>query len=120
MNAADDQETTQPALPRWWRRRPGAGVAVSIATGAVAMWISAALAPSGQQPVDAVVRLVSLPIALLLPAGALAAALIGWQAWRAAEGAARARLALPALAAVSVNALAIGMFARLVAGLVLR
>ncbi|MGH8631980.1 MAG: hypothetical protein ACREU7_14630 [Burkholderiales bacterium] len=105
---------------RWWRRRPAAGVAASLATGAVAMWVASALAPASRQPVDALAYLVSLPVALLLPAAALAAALIGWQAWRASMGTARAALALPALAAVTGNALAIGIFARVVAGLALR
>lgn len=84
------------------------------------MWVASALAPEIGKPFDALAYLVSLPIALLLPVAALAGALIGWQAWRASDGAARAALALPALAAVSANALAIGIFARVIADLILR
>lgn len=119
MSVPGDQQTSEPKQ-RWWRRRPATGVALSLATGATAMWVASALAPTSRQPFDSLAYLVSLPVALLLPVAALAAALIGWQAWRASMGPARAALALPALAAVMANALAIGIFARLVAGLVLR
>lgn len=119
MGTTEDQHSNEPAI-RWWRRRPATGVALSLATGAVAIWVASALAPASEQPLDLIAYLVSLPIALLLPAAALAAALIGWQAWRASTGPVRVTLALPALAALSANALAIAIFARVLLGLALR
>jgi len=118
MGGAEDHRGNEPAT-RWWRRRPAAGVALSVATGAVAIWVASALAPPSELPLDSLAYLISLPIALLLPAAALAAALIGWQAWQASTGPARAALALPAFAALSANALAIGIFARLLLRLAL-
>lgn len=120
MSITGDNQTTDSTRQRWWRRRPACGVATSLATGAAGIWVASALAPESKRPFDALAYLVSLPIALLVPVAALAGALIGWQAWRACGGAARAGLALPALAAVSANALAIGIFARVVAELLLR
>ena len=119
MGVPEDQHNGEPAT-RWWRRRPAAGVASSLGTGAVAIWIASGLAPSGKQPLDLLAYLVSLPIALLLPAAALAAALIGWQAWQASTGPVRAALALPAFAALGVNTLAIMVFARVLVDLALR
>jgi len=118
MGLTEDQHASEPSTC-WWRRRPAAGVALSLATGAVAIWVAGALAPTRGQPLDLLAHLISLPIALLLPVAALAAAFIGWQAWQASVGPARAALALPALAAVSANALAIGIFARVLIGIAL-
>ncbi len=78
------------------------------------------LAPKIVQPFDTLAYLVSLPIALLLPAGALSAGLIGWQAWQSSTGTARTALALPAFAAVSANSMAIAIFVHSVAGWLLR
>jgi hypothetical protein len=83
------------------------------------MWVASALAPEIEHPVDSLRYLISLPIALLLPAASLVAALIGWQAWQASAGGERLALALPALAALSANALAIALFARALARLLL-
>lgn len=60
---------------------------------------------------------VTLPVALLLPAVALAGALMGWDALRASTGPPR-RMLLPIFgAALLADTLAIAAFARIVAAL---
>ncbi len=58
--------------------------------------------------------MVTLPIALLLPAGAAAAAMLAWSSLAASHGLARAVLAIPAAAAIFVSLVAIGLFVRFV------
>jgi hypothetical protein len=120
MTERSDPLAEEPAPARWWRQRPSVGIAVSLASGAVAMWIASALRPQSAGPSDTIAYLVSLPIALLLPAAAVAGGLIGWQAWQASRGPARAMLLLPMLAAASANMLAIAMFARVIVGFIAR
>jgi hypothetical protein len=98
---------------RWWRQRPRLGVAVSLATGVAALWLAQALA--APSPEARIAYLVSLPIALLLPALAVAAGLMGWQAWRASHSS--PLLAVPALAAMGANLIAVWLFVRIAAGL---
>jgi hypothetical protein len=90
------------------------GVTASLAGGLSASWIVHALAPP-QPGGSAFLHLVTLPIALLLPALALVAALIGWQAWRASGWS--AWLALPLLAALASHALAVAFFVQIVIAL---
>ena len=86
----------------------------SLAVGLCVLWIVRSLdgPREGDSPLP---HLVSLPIALLLPAVSVAAALVGCQSWRAAGS--PAWLAALLIAALGAQALTLGLFVRIVAGL---
>ena len=109
-----DEVSERAQAPAWWRRNPIAGVMASLALGLCAFALARMLARP-ESGVSAFVHLVTLPIALLLPALSVAGALIGWQGWRA--GGSPLWLAVPLLAALAAHALAVGLFLRLVAAL---
>ncbi len=102
------------AAPPWWRRRPALGIAASLTAGMSTALLLGALGPPAQGAGAAFVYLVTLPIALLMPALALAAALIAWQALGAARPALRPLLIVPATIAFAANIVSLGMFLRFV------
>ena len=107
-SAEDDQ-----ALPvRWWLRRPALGILLSMLLGMAAFLVTASIGTPGSDPGTTVTNLVVLPIALLLPVIALAAALVAWSAFGQTRGQQRAFLLLPLAAALLLNSSAIAMFAR--------
>lgn len=101
-----------PERPRWWLRNPPLGVAIAVALGIATVWVTSSFQRPASDELATVIYIVILPIALLLPACALSAALIAWFALRAATGRLRLMLAVPAAAAVVLNAIAIGLFIR--------
>jgi hypothetical protein len=109
-SAHDDADTR----PRWWQRSPVLGIAAGLATGVSGIWLLRALGRPAQSADSAFLYMATLPIALMLPALALFGALIGWRSHAALRGPARLAWAAPAVAAVALNILAIGMFLRFV------
>jgi hypothetical protein len=105
-----DNSTPPSHTQRWWQQRPLLGVMASLALGLATVWIAGSLEPPRAE--ERIAYLISLPIALLLPACALAGGYIAWQAWVASDK--RPALAVPAFLAASANAIAIGLFFRVV------
>lgn len=112
LDSSDEDSARE--TPAWWRRRPLAAVLTSLALGGCALAVVKMLVRP-EPGTGAFVHLVTLPLALLLPALSVAGALIGWQGWRA--GGSPLWLAVPLLAALAAHAFAIGLFMRLVAAL---
>ncbi|MGH8677526.1 MAG: hypothetical protein ACREUQ_04145 [Burkholderiales bacterium] len=102
---------------RWWQRQPALSVVVALAVGLLALWLVGVLGAPARSSAAAFLYMVTLPIALLLPAGALAGALLAWSAWGASRGLTRTMLAVPAAAAFIINFIAIGFFVRFVAAI---
>lgn len=99
---------------RWWIRRPELGIAAGLITGIAGIWILSALGWPSHASEAAFLYMVTLPIALLLPALALLGTLVVRSSFSALHGRRRLAMALPALAAAASNILAIGMFLRFV------
>ena len=105
-----------PERPRWWLRNPSLGVAAAAILGIAAVWVTSSINRSNSGQAATLIYIVVLPIALLLPAIALSAAMIAWHAFQSTRGRLRLLLAAPAAAAVILNSAAIGLFIRWVAG----
>jgi len=106
--SADDAAQT----PRWWLRRPAAGIAAAMTLGVAALLVTTSIGAPGSEPGTAFTNLVVLPIALLLPAIALGAAMIAWHAFRHTRGRQRLLLTVPMSIALVCNVAAIIAFAR--------
>lgn len=109
MNGSTDDAAQ---TPRWWLRRPAAGIAAAMILGVAALLVTTSIGAPGSEPGTAFTNLVVLPIALLLPAIALGAAMIAWHAFGHTRGRQRLLLTVPALIALVSNAAAIVAFAR--------
>lgn len=105
-------EDVAPERPRWWLRRPAFGIAASMFLGIAAFLVTSSIGKPGSDPGTAFKNLVVLPIALLLPAIALGAAMVAWHAFGRTRGRQRLLLAVPAAAALVLNTAAIAVFAR--------
>ena len=117
VNSDETTRMTSPAdevaeIPRWWLRRPASGIAAAMILGITALLVTTSIGTPGAAPGTAFTNLVVLPIALLLPAIALGAAMIAWHAFGNTRGRQRLLLAVPASIALISNAAAIVAFAR--------
>lgn len=117
VNANHESTTTEPSdeapeRPRWWRRNPTAGVLATAALGIAAVLVTASIKPPDPAPGSTLVSIVILPIALLLPAIALAGAIVAWNAFQATHGRVRTLLAAPCAVAMILNTAAVVLFAR--------
>lgn len=105
--------------PRWWVRRPVTGIVAALILGIAALLVTMSIGNPGSEPGTAFTNLVVLPIALLLPAIALGAAMIAWHAFGHTHGRQRLLLTAPAAIALVLNVAAIVAFARWAVKLVL-
>ncbi|MGD2141336.1 MAG: hypothetical protein PVH25_13130 [Burkholderiales bacterium] len=112
--AHSDEDAGEPGetRPRWWLRNPPMGVLSAAILGVATALLAASLKAPDHAPGSTLLYLVILPIALLLPAVALAGMVVAWRALRASHGTQRLILVIPATAAIVLNALAAGLFAR--------
>lgn len=108
----DDPAETEPL--RWWKRWPELGIAAGLLTGIAGFGLLRALGRPTQTSEATFLYMVSLPIALLLPALALLGTLLVRECFSEIHGRRRLAMALPAAAAAITNVLAIGMFLRFV------
>ncbi|KPK33006.1 MAG: hypothetical protein AMJ66_06000 [Betaproteobacteria bacterium SG8_40] len=110
MAGNSDQEAAEPR--RWWLRRPAFGIVASMFLGVAAFLVTSSIGRPGPDPGAAFTNLVVLPIALLLPAIALGAAMVAWHAFGQTHGRLRLLLMVPTAIAIILNAIAIAAFAR--------
>lgn len=101
-----------PEQPRWWLRRPAFGIAASLLLGIAAFLVTSSIGQPDSDPGAAFTNLVILPIALLLPAIALGAAMVAWHAFARTRGKQRLLMVVPAAIALILNTAAIAGFAR--------
>ena len=109
---ADDPAASEPL--RWWKRRPELGIAAGLLTGIAGLSLLRALGRPTQTGEAVFLYMVTLPIALLLPALSLLGILLVRTCFSEIHGKQRFALAVPAVAAALTNVLAIGMFLRFV------
>jgi hypothetical protein len=112
INGKENPEGEAPERPRWWLRRPAVGITASLFLGAAAFLVTSSIGKPGSDPGTAVTNLVVLPIALLLPAIALGAAMVAWHSFGHTHGRQRLLLVVPAAIALILNSAAIAVFAR--------
>ena len=101
-----------PESPRWWLRHPVVAIMTTAVLGFAAVWVTLSLGRPDSTPGSTLIYIVVLPMALLLPAIALAGALVAWRSFQATSGKLRLVLAIPAATALVLNTAAAGLFIR--------
>ncbi|NIO40392.1 MAG: hypothetical protein GTO41_09465 [Burkholderiales bacterium] len=111
-SAHGDAPHTIEERTRWWIRNPTAGVLVATLSGLATCWVTLSIKTPDSSPGSTLLYMVILPIALLLPAIAIGGALVTWHAFHASRGMLRRMLAAPAALALTLNLVAVALFAR--------